>query len=86
MPSLKDITRGGHVLDRQDWLLLFIGAPGGPYQTDQIRVMKGMFLVSKEGPGELRDLYHFEPYAYINGLMRSLPLRRILHTAVLALV
>jgi hypothetical protein len=51
-------------MDRRDWLLLFIGAPGGPYSTDQIRVMKGMFLVSKEGPDDLRDLYNFEPYDY----------------------
>lgn len=24
--------------------------------------MKGMFLLSKEGPPELLNLYHFEPY------------------------
>jgi uncharacterized protein len=26
--------------------------------------MKGLFLLSKEGPAELRDLYAFEPYDY----------------------
>lgn len=45
---------------RSDWLLAFLGAPGR--DLDQIRVMKGMFLLSREGPAELRDLYHFEPY------------------------
>jgi DNA-binding PadR family transcriptional regulator len=64
IPLLKATTIGRGVLDRQDWLLLFIGAPSGPYATDQIRVMKGMFLVSKEGPDELRGLYHFQPYDY----------------------
>jgi len=64
MAPFKTITRGGHALDRRDWLLLFLGAPGGPYPTDQIRVMKAMFLVSKEGPDDLRDLYSFEPYDY----------------------
>lgn len=26
--------------------------------------MKGMFLISREGPPEIRDLYAFEPYLY----------------------
>ena len=51
--------------DRREWLLAFIGAPtSGRFQTDQIRIMKGLFLLSKEGPPELRDLYAFEPYDY----------------------
>jgi hypothetical protein len=53
------------VVDRGDWLLAFICAPGADrFLTDQIRVMKGMFLLSKEGPPDLRDLYAFEPYDY----------------------
>ncbi|MGB2694860.1 MAG: hypothetical protein WBD55_06680 [Dehalococcoidia bacterium] len=52
------------MLSRDDWLLLFIGIPGGKFYTDQIRVMKGMFLLDKEGPQELRDLYDFRPYDY----------------------
>jgi len=52
------------MLSRQDWLLLFIGLPGGPYPTDQIRVMKGMFLFSQEGPPQVRRLYNFKPYDY----------------------
>jgi uncharacterized protein len=51
--------------DRRDWVLVFIGAPTtGSFRTDQIRVMKGLFLLSKEGPSELRDLYTFAPYDY----------------------
>lgn len=52
------------MLSRDDWLLLFIGLPGGKFYTDQIRVMKGMFLLDMEGPQELRDLYDFQPYDY----------------------
>ena len=48
----------------REWLLLFIGLPGGKFPTDQLRVMKGMFLFSREGPASVRDLYHFEPYDY----------------------
>jgi uncharacterized protein len=52
------------MLTRRDWLLVFIGLPDGSYPTDQIRLMKGMFLLSKEGPPEGRDLYDFEPYDF----------------------
>lgn len=52
------------MLSRDDCLLLFIGLPGGKFYTDQIRVMKGMFLLDKEGPQELQNLYEFEPYDY----------------------
>lgn len=50
--------------ERRDWLLTFIGAPSGGFATDQLRVMKGMFLLSKDGPAELRELYSFRPYDY----------------------
>lgn len=51
-------------MDRRDWLLLFLSLPGGPFETDQIRVMKGMFLYSQEGPKDVRRLYDFQPYDY----------------------
>jgi DNA-binding PadR family transcriptional regulator len=50
--------------NRQQWLLMFLASPGGQYYTDQIRIMKGMFLLSQEGPGELQGLYRFTPYHY----------------------
>lgn len=49
---------------RQDYLILFLGFPEGPYPTDQIRVMKGLFLFSQEGPAEAHDLYEFVPYDF----------------------
>jgi len=52
------------MLEREDWLLLFIGLPGGKFYADQVRVMKGMFLFSKEGPASVRNLYDFTPYDY----------------------
>ncbi len=52
------------MLRRVDWLLLFIGLPRGKFFTDQIRVMKGMFLLDQGGPQVLRDLYDFRPYDY----------------------
>lgn len=51
-------------MERTDWLLLFIGLPGDRYDTDQLRVMKGLFLLGQEGPQELRDLYNFTPYDF----------------------
>lgn len=50
--------------DRKSWLLAFLAQPSGPFPTDQIRVMKGMFLWSQEGPDDARDLYGFQPYSY----------------------
>jgi DNA-binding PadR family transcriptional regulator len=52
------------VLNGRDWLLLFVGLPNSGYETDQIRLMKGMFLFTKEGPPEVRQIYHFVPYVY----------------------
>jgi DNA-binding PadR family transcriptional regulator len=45
-------------------LLAFLAAPSGKYETDQVRIMKGLFLLSREGPDELRALYTFAPYDY----------------------
>lgn len=33
--------------NRQVWLLLFLGAHSGPYPIDQVRAMKGMFLIDR---------------------------------------
>ena len=52
------------MLSRQGWLLLFLGAPGGKYPVDQIRVMKGMFLLSRTQGHPTQELYRFEPYDY----------------------
>jgi uncharacterized protein len=47
-----------------DGLLLLLAAPGGSYPMDRIRIMKGLFLLSQEGPAAFRELYHFEPYRF----------------------
>lgn len=49
---------------RTDYLLVFLGLPAAQFFTDQIRVMKGMFLLAQEGPPVLRNLYEFEAYDY----------------------
>ncbi len=52
------------MMRRQDWLLLFLGTEGGHLPTDQIRVMKGMFLLDRADGHPVRGLYQFEAYAY----------------------
>lgn len=49
---------------RQQWLLLFLGADGGSYKVDQVRAMKGLFLLSKEPGHPASALYSFDPYDY----------------------
>ncbi len=56
--------KGPAMLRRQDWLLLFLGAEGGHLPTDQIRVMKGMFLLDRTDEHPAQGLYHFEAYDY----------------------
>jgi len=57
------MTEGsGDHLNREDYVLLFVAIPSGPFETDQIRVMKGMFLLTQEGPPALRSLYAFQAY------------------------
>jgi DNA-binding PadR family transcriptional regulator len=51
-------------LERWDWLLLYLAYPGGKYEVDQLRAMKGMFLFTKDGPETVRNLYNFSPYNY----------------------
>jgi len=52
------------MIQPREWLLLFIGLPSGNYDTDQLRVMKGMFLFTKEGPADVHNIYDFAPYDY----------------------
>ena len=49
-------------IERSDYLLTFVGLPGGDYGLDRIRLMKGMFLLTQEGPTTVRHLYSFKPY------------------------
>lgn len=52
------------MLDRTSWVVLFLGLPGGRYESDQIRIMKGLFLWSQEGPESSRHLFAFRPYDF----------------------
>lgn len=63
MNHVHSLVNERRVLNRKDWLLLFVssetlGLP--PTSLDPVRIQKGMFLLSKRGPA--RDLYQFEPY------------------------
>ena len=55
-------------MTRADWLLLFLTSPARNEQharsLEPLRIMKGLFLVSQRGQGELHDLYSFRPYDY----------------------
>jgi hypothetical protein len=46
----------------RDYLLMFLASPADRYEADQVRVMKGMFLFTKQGPDSVRSLYNFKPY------------------------
>lgn len=52
------------MLKRSDWVLLFLGAESGPQECDQLRVMKGLFLLSQEPASPLYGQYQFEAYDY----------------------
>lgn len=47
---------------RQEWLLLFLGAATGPHPMDQVRVMKGIFLLDRQLFSPERQLYHFDAF------------------------
>jgi len=55
-------------MDRADWLLLFLTTPARrgdrPKSIEPLRIMKGLFLMSQRGKGEIKDLYTFRPYDY----------------------
>ena len=50
------------MLNRRDFLLLFIGLPGDRYGLDRIRIMKGMFLFAESGFPKPGERYEFQPY------------------------
>lgn len=50
------------MLTRTDWVLLFLGADGGPHPCDQVRIMKGMFLLSQTAALPLEGSYRFESH------------------------
>lgn len=53
------------MLTGHQWLLLFLGAEGGTLEeVDQVRAMKGLFLLSKLPDHPVADIYDFEPYDY----------------------
>lgn len=52
------------MIERRDWLLLFLGADSGNFPTDQIRIMKGMFLLDQLSDHPASGLYRFEPFDY----------------------
>jgi hypothetical protein len=52
------------MLNRADWILLFLGSDAGPYPSDQVRVMKGLFLLSQDPAHPLNSQYRFEAYDY----------------------
>ena len=49
---------------RTDWLLLFLGLEGGAYPADQVRVMKGMFLLDRIATHPVSGKYRFSAYDY----------------------
>ena len=50
--------------ERQAWLLLFLGSEAGSHPVDQVRAMKGMFLIDQELFPPDRRLYRFDAYDY----------------------
>lgn len=66
--------------DRQEWLLLFLGATTGSYGMDQVRVMKGMFLLDQELFSPEHPLYRFEAFDHgpmSGGVYRDLDVLKI---------
>jgi DNA-binding PadR family transcriptional regulator len=49
---------------RQQWLMLLLGADGGPFDVDQVRAMKGMFLLSRRPGHPASALYRFDQSDY----------------------
>jgi uncharacterized protein YwgA len=60
--SPKIAGRSGVMMERKDYLLLFISLPSGKYGLDRIRIMKGMFLFAQSDVPGRRERYEFEPY------------------------
>jgi hypothetical protein len=52
------------LIDRHDWIILFLGPPSGPYPVDQVRVKKGLFLLAQSELDRIGSNFAFEPYSY----------------------
>jgi len=48
----------------EDILLLIADGATGRFDLDPVRLMKGSFLASEQGPHEWRELFNFKPYDY----------------------
>ena len=54
-----------NIMEKKDWLLVYIYLPLPPKNLiDPIRIMKGLFLISKKLEGKLEKFYEFKPYLY----------------------
>lgn len=51
-------------VNRQSWLLLFLGYEGAPEGLDPVRVQKGMFLFAQEADVRAMERYDFVAYNY----------------------
>jgi hypothetical protein len=51
-------------LAQEDVLLLIADGATGTFDLDQIRLMKGAFLVSQRGRPQWKSLFDFRPYGY----------------------
>lgn len=63
------------MLSSEDYLLIFMNLPGGQFDMDRIRLMKGMFLLTEEAPAGMPRLYDFKPYdwgPFSTGVYRDL--------------
>lgn len=50
------------MLERIEWIILFLGADAGAYSSDQVRIMKGLFLLSQIPAQPLGRHYQFEAH------------------------
>lgn len=50
-------------MERNDWILVLLHAAEDRH-LDRVRIVKGLFLLSKESPQPLENFYTFYPYLY----------------------
>jgi hypothetical protein len=60
--SSVDRNESSTMLNRTGWLILFLGMNSGNFASDQLRVMKGLFLLDQVLSRPLDGSYRFEPY------------------------
>jgi hypothetical protein len=51
-------------LEPRDWLLFLLALEDAALALDPVRIQKGLFLLSREAPVELGEVYQFAPYDY----------------------